>query len=766
MANYNIDFLVSIKNTNKLVAFNKQLDQTGKKVKETVQGLSEIGQTSKFGIANIIGYGNALRKAQTNFNEAVRGAKEFKSASRELVNVERQYNSELQKRQAILESIRKGSNFAQFSRGASQIGSPTVFDTATQKSIDRNRRNQNRIAGRSPVPFGPQQFIGPMPMLPMQGPMLPSEAASMRRAEARQLPRQRSDFGFGSAGDPIAKSIRRNKERQFKDLLKEKKANKEIRDMKAAQLRLQRSQNRALRQGVLETQKLAKTTARSAKTGGGGGGGFFKGGARGAVGSAMIGGGFPLLFGQGGLGALGGGVGGALGGAIGGQFGFSLSIVGTVIAQQIQQAIDFRKEIDKVNTAIKDTGGTSTFTASQINGLAKELKMTKDEVLSAVNAFGGFDAAQRTVLTSVFGDPSTFKLYASIAKDANSLISAIQPLIDSNQISIDQAKTTLAILNKGGLDEAKVYLESLKEQKELDIEIQKINKVTLEDRQKADAIFKQFFYQDQDGIMRSLGILEKMTEEEQKRYTQMFSAEFFRDERVKAEIEQNKEKLNQTRELLQLQRDINEELERQAIIQAPADELKRLLDPLIQVDLLGKSIGASFSESFKGIVKGSMSAQDALRNLFQRTADHFLDMAAQMLAAQIRSGIFGLFSSMFGGFSITGGATDTSLTTAQQVGLDNAKYGNTFPAGSFANGGYAQRNKSYIVGERGPELFTPGASGGQVSPMGSTNIVVNVDASGSSVEGDEDQGRELGRLISVAVQSELIQQQRPGGLLA
>ena len=59
---------------------------------------------------------------------------------------------------------------------------------------------------------------------------------------------------------------------------------------------------------------------------------------------------------------------------------------------------------------------------------------------------------------------------------------------------------------------------------------------------------------------------------------------------------------------------------------------------------------------------------------------------------------------------------------------------------------------------------------GMVTPNhalgGSTNIVVNVDASGSSVEGDEQQGRELGRLISVAVQSEIIQQQRPGGLLA
>ena len=74
-----------------------------------------------------------------------------------------------------------------------------------------------------------------------------------------------------------------------------------------------------------------------------------------------------------------------------------------------------------------------------------------------------------------------------------------------------------------------------------------------------------------------------------------------------------------------------------------------------------------------------------------------------------------------------------------------------------------------MVGERGPEMFTPN-TGGRITSnddlSGSTNIVVNVDASGSSVEGDEQQGRELGRLISVAVQSEILQQKRQGGLLA
>ena len=102
----------------------------------------------------------------------------------------------------------------------------------------------------------------------------------------------------------------------------------------------------------------------------------------------------------------------------------------------------------------------------------------------------------------------------------------------------------------------------------------------------------------------------------------------------------------------------------------------------------------------------------------------------------------------------------------------NAFLGGLFPNSKFfqrANGGPVSAGKSYMVGERGPEMFVPN-TGGRIVPnsdMGSsTNVVVNVDASGSAVEGDEAEGRELGRLISVAVQSEIIQQQRPGGLLA
>ncbi len=41
-----------------------------------------------------------------------------------------------------------------------------------------------------------------------------------------------------------------------------------------------------------------------------------------------------------------------------------------------------------------------------------------------------------------------------------------------------------------------------------------------------------------------------------------------------------------------------------------------------------------------------------------------------------------------------------------------------------------------------------------------------MDASGSDVQGDEAAAKEIGTLISVAVQGELLKQQRPGGLLS
>ena len=89
----------------------------------------------------------------------------------------------------------------------------------------------------------------------------------------------------------------------------------------------------------------------------------------------------------------------------------------------------------------------------------------------------------------------------------------------------------------------------------------------------------------------------------------------------------------------------------------------------------------------------------------------------------------------------------------------------------FARGGRPAVGRASIVGEKGPELFVPSTAGtiipnDRIGGGITNNIVVNVDASGSNVEGDEQQSRELGLVLSTAIQAQLIQEKRPGGLLA
>jgi hypothetical protein len=89
----------------------------------------------------------------------------------------------------------------------------------------------------------------------------------------------------------------------------------------------------------------------------------------------------------------------------------------------------------------------------------------------------------------------------------------------------------------------------------------------------------------------------------------------------------------------------------------------------------------------------------------------------------------------------------------------------------YAAGGIANSPQLAMFGEGSqPEAYVP-LPDGRTIPVtmkngGSTNVVVNVDAKGSSVQGDQGQSAALGRAVAGAVQAELIRQKRPGGLLA
>ena len=81
------------------------------------------------------------------------------------------------------------------------------------------------------------------------------------------------------------------------------------------------------------------------------------------------------------------------------------------------------------------------------------------------------------------------------------------------------------------------------------------------------------------------------------------------------------------------------------------------------------------------------------------------------------------------------------------------------------------KNGIGLLGEAGSESIMPlkrGSDGklGVIAHGGGTSVVVNVDASGTEVQGDQGQSAALGRAISFAVTEEIAKQKRPGGLLS
>ena len=121
----------------------------------------------------------------------------------------------------------------------------------------------------------------------------------------------------------------------------------------------------------------------------------------------------------------------------------------------------------------------------------------------------------------------------------------------------------------------------------------------------------------------------------------------------------------------------------------------------------------------------------------------------------------------FAGSDVRGAANDAGRSVSDMHQIMNGGL-ETVIGGNRAAGGPVSGGTPYVVGEKGPELFVPGSSGNIVPnhEMGGANIVVNVDASGSSVEGDAGQAEQLGSMLAAAVQAEIARQKRPGGLLA
>lgn len=144
--------------------------------------------------------------------------------------------------------------------------------------------------------------------------------------------------------------------------------------------------------------------------------------------------------------------------------------------------------------------------------------------------------------------------------------------------------------------------------------------------------------------------------------------------------------------------------------------------------------------SFKDMVNGIL--QDIARMMIQKT-----------IMAPLMSSIGGMFGFANGGIMTNSGPV---------------------PLNAYANGGIANSPQVALFGEgRMPEAYVP-LPDGRTIPVtmtgqgggGATSVVVNVNVESGQTQVEGNQGQELGRLIAGVVKAEIINQKRPGGMLA
>ena len=173
---------------------------------------------------------------------------------------------------------------------------------------------------------------------------------------------------------------------------------------------------------------------------------------------------------------------------------------------------------------------------------------------------------------------------------------------------------------------------------------------------------------------------------------------------------------------------------------------------------IGQGIEGGIVSGLTDAVMGTKTLAEAATGVLNNLKRKLVEVAMQRAVSGIGSSIGGFLGNIFGGRKKSSGGLVPFIPSLGGKG--------------FANGGSPPVGKVSVVGERGPELFVPKVAGtiipnNAIGGGGTTNnmITVNVDASGTSVQGSGSEADQLGGLIASVVQATIIDEQRAGGLL-
>jgi len=731
VANYEVDIAIALKNSNKLVQLRKELKAATDNIREFNK---EAGKQNKVAVSTFSKLNKQLSRANSLLDKAAIGTSSFTRAAQALVNVEKERNLQLKQREKLLDDL----------RGVTE-----------KKAAADNKRLQDSLLKleRQSTREQEQQFL-----LRQQGQEQLKQKVkeiNKQRKEENKLIKQNVQQTKKTVAEEIKKKFsiiasQDERRKNFKQSVKELEANRKqipINDRINAQLK-----KRGLILSSNGKQIIKNNQNRNTRGMGGG--------LPNALSSGIIGGGFPLLFGQGATAALGGGIGGVAGGLIGGQFGFALSIAGTTIGStldQLSKALlkpteNIEMLVNRLGLAGTETGdlaleleqlGLSTSAAELLlKEFEREFGLTADGFKENAETLKNFNNEINKLGTSL--TLMMANVLNPLIKELNNLIEGKRPEGISRGVTgtVDFFTANALDLDKRGqlLDEIAPILNPTKPPKLSNIppgeqtvnnpDFGKSGFVTLSPVKDSLEPFKDKV--NQKFQTKEIIPLKQALEIEQKRLTtsadklnlmkQEFALTNLENELKLAESQRTDEvndKLETKIQKLKLARDTQAQV---------VENTKALIDPFTH---LSNIIAQDIGNGIKGLIKGTQSLGDVLNNVVDKLLDASLNMA-----------IFGNIS----GGSVTGGL---------------------LKAIGFADGGRPPVGRASIVGERGPELFVPDRAGTIIpnNAMGSTNVVVNVDASGSSVEGDSD-GQQFGEALATAIQLEIIKQKRSGGLLS
>lgn len=185
--------------------------------------------------------------------------------------------------------------------------------------------------------------------------------------------------------------------------------------------------------------------------------------------------------------------------------------------------------------------------------------------------------------------------------------------------------------------------------------------------------------------------------------------------------------------------------------------LARVLEKYQEIGQAAQLTSELVTTGFIDMVSGTRSAEEVFANFLNSLADMLIKTAQQMIAQYIAIGIARMFA--------MGGSPASYVK-----GVDlNKDFFTGSPIPFMANGGPVSGGSPYIVGERGPELFVPRASGtivpndkmGGGVTVGSINI--SVENSGDSLSPAAQ--KQIAGQVQGIVLSTLANERRSGGML-